>query len=300
MTLDPDRALPGTLVVVAPHMDDELIGCGAILASLRDPARAHVIYASDGSGSPAPPVPWHRVDRAELARVRREEGCAGLEALGIPRENARFLDLPDGGLRRHREALEARLSEALAVLGPDIVLVPFRLDRHPDHLAVHRAVRRLAECEQITGRLMEYFVYARWKLLPGGDIRRRIRPGLLLAFDPGPEAQARKQRALRRHRTQTTRYFPWQKRANLTSEFMERVGSETEYLLASDRRAAAEPGTGGGDVGAGVRSIFPIRGGDRPADDEVFTGSTFWIRVVHLLEPPLKRGKDRLVALVRR
>jgi len=275
-------------------MDDELIGCGGILASLPAPERLFVVYATDGSGSPAPPFPWQRVDRAALAQARHEEARAGLEALGVPGENARFLDLPDGRLRREGSRLREALAATLEVLAPDTLLLPFRFDGHPDHLAVHRAGRAVAGAGRagvgsgraVAGsgravgepgrsgvgspRVLEYFVYTRWRLLPDGDMRRLLRPECLHTFEPGPEARARKRRALELHRTQSTRWFDWQARPNLTPEFIERVCSETEVLLASS---------------------------DCPGD--VFLGSTLPLWIVHTVEPPLKRTKDRILAAAR-
>ena len=274
-TLDPDADLAGRLVVLAPHMDDELIGCGALLASVADGDRVTVVYVTDGTGSPEPPTPWHDVDRAALARTRQEEALAGLEALGVSPDRARFLELPDGRLRRLGPRLRAALTESLAELRPQHVLIPFRMDRHPDHLAVHRSVLH-PEVRAAPGgncRFHEYFVYSQWKLLPGGDIRAWIDPGLLRALEPSDEAGRRKRRALELHRTQSTVHFPWQRRPNLTSAFLDRVTAEPELLLDTSRAP----------LGMGV-----------------FRGGTVRIRAAHTLEPILKRAKDRILALVGR
>ncbi len=277
--LDPDQALQGRIVVVAPHMDDELIGCGATLASLSRPDRAFVVYATDGSRSPESPLPWRRVDRAALARARREEALEGLEALGVPSTNARFLALPDGRLRRRRSALALELARVLDEIRPQFVLAPFRFDGHPDHLAVSRTVRDLHEAPggargadngraaEQAWRALEYFVYSRWRLLPGGDVRERLRPECLLALSPGREAMERKRRALELHRTQSTAYFAWQRRPNLTGEFIRRVSGETEAFLD------------------------PVR-----CPGGIWKRSPWWFRVVHAVEPRLKRAKDRLKA----
>ena len=273
--LDPDADLTGRLVVLAPHMDDELIGCGALLASVADGGRVTVVYVTDGAGSPEPPTPWHDVDRPALARMRREEALAGLEALGIPPGRARFLELPDGRLGRMGSRLRAALAETLADLRPRHVLIPFRMDRHPDHLAVHRSALH-PEVRAASGddcRVHEYFVYSQWKLLPGGDIRAWIDPGLLRALEPSDEAGRRKRRALELHRTQSTLHYSWQRRPNLTPAFLDRVTAEPELLLDTFRA---------------------------PSGMGVFRGGTMRIRAAHSLEPVLKRAKDRVMALVRK
>jgi LmbE family N-acetylglucosaminyl deacetylase len=266
------RDLPGTIVVVAPHMDDELIGCGALLATGDVGTRSHVIYASDGSGSPTSPWPWNRSDRAALAKARREEAAAGLQELGLPPGHCHFLDLPDGALESHRTELERRVRERLQVLRPDHLLVPFRYDFHPDHTAVAQAIQALHRQSETEADVLEYFAYARWKLLPGRDIRNQIRDDALLRFEPDDGARARKKRAFEAHASQTSLYYPWQKRINLTPDFVEAHCGEAEYLVRP------EPG-------------------EHP--DAIFLTSPQWIRIVHTVEPRLKRAKDLVLDLIR-
>jgi len=269
---DSAHDLSGTIAVVAPHMDDELIGCGGILATDGVGRRAHVIYASDGSRSPTSPYPWRRTDRAALARAREEEARAGLDKLGLPPGNAHFLGLPDGSLQRRRSQLEELLALKLAALDPDHLLVPFRMDFHPDHLAVAAATRNLLDAGNITAEVLEYFAYARWKLLPGRDIRGHIRDGALLRFDLTPDALERKRQAFLAHSSQTSRFYPWQKRANLTPEFVDVHCTGPEFL------------------------VRPVPG-EHP--DAIFTSSRLWIHTVHTVEPRLKRAKDFVLDLLR-
>ena len=269
---DPARDLPGTIAIVAPHTDDELIGCGGLLATGDVASRSHVIYASDGSLSPSSPFPWHKSDRAALAGARRREAAAGLEEIGLPPGRGHFLDLPDGALGAHGPALESLLLERLVDLGPDHLLAPFRYDFHPDHMAVSRAVQALVRRGEVRARVLEYFAYARWKLLPGGDVRAHIRDEALLRFEPNAAARDRKRKAFEAHASQTSLYYPWQKRINLTPEFVEAHCAEAEFLVRPTP-------------------------GDHP--DAIFRSSPRWIRAVHSVEPRLKRAKDLALALVR-
>ena len=74
--------------------------------------------------------------------------------------------------------MESALGELLHRIAPHTVLVPFRHDWHPDHLAVHRAATRAREGGRVTGTLVEYFVYTQRRLLPGGDVRRCLSAAL--------------------------------------------------------------------------------------------------------------------------
>ena len=252
-------------------MDDELLGCGGALAALPSRSRVHVVWATDGSRSPAPAAPW-RNPPAGLAHVRVREAREALGVLGVPQENLHFLCLPDGRLRRHATELDQALAPLLAAIDPAHVLAPFRYDRHPDHLAVQRAAASWIAGREGRSELLEYFVYYRSRMLPRGDIRSYIRPGLLLGVDI-TSWSALKRRALERYRSQTTRAYDFQHRPNLTPALLEEVCREPELFLPYSRSL---PG---------------------PA---VFTGPVPYIRIVHRMEPILKERKDRLVGLLRR
>ncbi len=264
----PEELFAGVVLVAAPHMDDEVLACGGSLAGLPQTDRVHVIYATDGTRSPVragtPPV-------AELKAIRTEEARAAMSVLAIPERNLHFLDLPDGGLRRQIDTLACMLAGLIRAIQPDQTLIPFRYDRHPDHLALHRAVVRAARQAQPTADLYEYFVYSRYRLLPGGDIRQWIRPQLRLSVDVQAWS-ARKREALLRYRSQTTLFYNWQRRPILPPKRVEEVSHQPEMFL---------------------RCVPDLR------DASVFGRRHTWIRLVHWMEPWLKNRKERLAALRR-
>lgn len=259
------------MLLAAPHMDDGVLACGAAIAALPRPAAVHVLYATDGARSPAPILPWLGSPGPEIPALRRREAHAALGELGLPGENLHFANLPDGRLRRH----EARLTELLAALidrvRPRRLLAPFRYDRHPDHLALNRAAQEARRRSATRPELLEYFVYYRWRLLPGGDVRRYVRPDRLLALDGAAHA-VRKRRALDRFVSQTTRYYPWQRRPILTPELLDEVCAGPEFLVRSD------PELAGSAILARLR---------------------WWIPLAHRLEPAMKKRKDQTLALLR-
>ena len=253
----------GRILVIAPHMDDEALACGGLIALLPDKQRIHVAYATDGMKSPAPVFPGRDSISPDLGAVRRTESEAAMRMLGVPLANLCFFNLPEGQLHNHRGDLARRVREHLRRVQPHHVLVPFRFDRHPDHLAVNRAVTEAVLDGEYGGRVEEYFVYHRWRLLPRKDIRRYVRPEGLLKLDITGVA-ALKRAALDCFRTQTTRYYPWQTRPILTPELLDEECRNPEYFLRYD---ASRPGK------------------------EVFTSASTWIRVAHRVEPKLQQWK---------
>lgn len=129
LPLKPFSAVPGGRVaVLAPHPDDEVIGCGgAIALHAARGDRVVVVHLTDGAGGDAA-----RDAAVEIARVRKAEARAAGEVLGV--REFESLDFPDGGLRPGG-AFEAGLSGILARLSPDVVYAPSPFEHHPDHRA---------------------------------------------------------------------------------------------------------------------------------------------------------------------
>jgi LmbE family N-acetylglucosaminyl deacetylase/glycosyltransferase involved in cell wall biosynthesis len=112
------------LLVLAPHPDDEVIGCGGLVAlHLRDGRPVHVVVATDGA-------------QAGDGAQREVESRTALALLGDA--TIEFLQFPDRELDNAIE-LESRLAAILAGWKPDLIAVPSPLEIHPDHVALSRA-----------------------------------------------------------------------------------------------------------------------------------------------------------------
>src|SRR5688572_19567856 len=80
---DPAQLFPGRILVVAPHMDDEVLACGGTVAGLPHKDRIHVAYATDGARAYSPVVPWLDATSPALSSVRRAEATEALGILGV-------------------------------------------------------------------------------------------------------------------------------------------------------------------------------------------------------------------------
>lgn len=154
-------------VVIAPHPDDETLGCGATVARMRHAStKVSVVIVANGGRAPRPP--W--MDQAELVRRRRAEAIAALALLGVAEQDVAFLDFEDGSLSARSDAVMTQLAAIVAQADADQVFVTSALDRHPDHAALGRAVRRLFESSVVNGQLFEYPIWQRvpaWSLMVG-------------------------------------------------------------------------------------------------------------------------------------
>lgn len=263
MSPDPSERFDGTILVLAPHMDDEILACGGLLARLPHKERIHILYATDGMKSPSPVIPWRDAISPDLGELRMRESEAATSLLGVPKENLRFLALPEARLQENLSELRRLTLEHLKELNPDHVLIPFRFDRHPDHLAIHQVVTRALDEGLFRATLTEYFVYYRWRLLPGRDVRKYVRPEYLFEVQIRDVA-LEKRAALACFVTQTTRFYPWQTRPILTPVLLDEECVGPEFFLRAD----------------------PQQRGTR-----VLTGWGPWIRIAHRLEPRLQKWK---------
>ena len=270
--IEPADFLHGPVAVLAPHMDDEVLGCGATLSAVAARSPVHVIYLTDGARSPAPPAPWIGRSSSKLAAIRAEEARRAMQVLGIPAQNLHFLDLPDGRLARRGTELRTALAGVIREIRPRSLLVPFRFDRHPDHLAANRAaVETVADQVEDDLRIVEYFVYYRSRLLSERDLRRYIRSDELVVVNTDLQSE-RKRSALKCYRSQTTAFFEWQHRPILAAALVDEVCSSPEAFVIYSSS---------------------LKGG------EIFDRSAAWIRLAQVIEPRLKRTKDWAIGMVK-
>ncbi|MER2263616.1 PIG-L deacetylase family protein [Methylobacterium oxalidis] len=187
------------LVVVAPHPDDESLGCGGLItmACTRGlPVR--VVVVSDGVGS-HPNSPSYPPER--LRDLREEETLAAVGALGLPAQHVRFLRLPDRFVPASGPTAEAAadiIAATACACRAGALFTTWAHDSHCDHQAsAALALLALRQLEAV--RLLAYPVWG-WSL-PG---ETEVGPGPS-GFRLNVAGQlAAKSAAIAAHRSQTT------------------------------------------------------------------------------------------------
>lgn len=150
----------GPTLVVAPHPDDESIGCGGLIALLRERrVPVSVVLLTDGTGSHPGS---RRFPPASRYALRLREMRRALLLLGVDAPLVE-VGLPDGALPGHGTAGFADAVEVvhgcLEALAPATLLAPWRRDPHPDHRAASQIVRAANTLRQRPSRLIEYGVW---------------------------------------------------------------------------------------------------------------------------------------------
>jgi LmbE family N-acetylglucosaminyl deacetylase/SAM-dependent methyltransferase len=156
--LDPAAFRGSAALALAPHPDDEVIGCGGTLLRLAEQgARIHILHATDGSEAASL---WHAPD-AVRRTVRLEEAQRVAEAMGAATEYWR----ESNTAFRETEALVERLARRLDELRPALVFVPFVTDVHPDHRTLCRLLGRALERVPDAARAARVLSYQVWGLV---------------------------------------------------------------------------------------------------------------------------------------
>jgi LmbE family N-acetylglucosaminyl deacetylase len=136
------------LLVVAPHPDDETLGCGLLIQQVLAAGGAvRVLLLTDGDNNPWPQRYAERrlrIDAAARRRWgsrRREEVARALARLGASVSMLHAMGWSDMGLTAKLrdsapEAIHA-MRTILRSFAPNMVCCPDLVDRHPDHGSAH-------------------------------------------------------------------------------------------------------------------------------------------------------------------
>lgn len=139
---DLDTILGGrTPLVLAPHADDESLGCGGLLAECAVRGRpAAVLVLTDGVGSHPNSIEY---PPARLRSLREQEARHAVAALGMQAAQIGFLGLADTQAPLHGPEFDVAVDAICARLPANaILLAPWVHDPHCDHEAAHV----MAEC----------------------------------------------------------------------------------------------------------------------------------------------------------
>jgi LmbE family N-acetylglucosaminyl deacetylase len=192
LTLPPPRRL----VVVAPHPDDEVLGCGGLIATMSAAGVPTIVIAvTDGDAShPGSPT----LTPQQLTHVRSLERAAALAELA-PRGAAPIdvlrLSIPDGTVTSCIEQVTSAIAGELKF--GDWCLATWRLDGHPDHEAVGSAAA--AACAHTATQLIEFPIWT-WHWATPND--PRVPWSAVRRIDLAPDVYAMKREAISRFHSQ--------------------------------------------------------------------------------------------------
>lgn len=122
------------IVVLAPHPDDESIGCGGLL--LEHTSKCSVICLTDGSLGDRDGLSH------EIARLRENEFNEAMMSVGI--KDFEFVGIPDGELIKYFYEFEQ-----IGFEDADYIFIPNCFEQHIDHKAVGKHIVKLIKDNKI-------------------------------------------------------------------------------------------------------------------------------------------------------
>ncbi len=170
------------VLVIAPHPDDETLGCGgAVCKHIKDGDRVSAVFLTSGE------LGLKHLPARKARAVREREARKAARLLGLSR--VFFLRRGDWMLGEQVAATARALGPVLQAARPELLYLPHPGDGHPDHQAALPILRRALRGSRLPApRLLCYEV---WTPLAGFDVVLDI-----TGFMP------RKLRALRAHASQ--------------------------------------------------------------------------------------------------
>ena len=125
------------LLVIAPHSDDEVLGCGGLISKIKmDGGKVFVLIFNLG---------FEKDDTKESQDKRKHEVQEAMSALKVDdyhlvherADNNR--DLDDKPLHSLIEVIESTSNVSLEKIAPTMVAIPTIFSHHQDHVHVHNA-----------------------------------------------------------------------------------------------------------------------------------------------------------------
>jgi len=170
------------VLVIAPHPDDESIGCGgAICLHAARGDHVEIIFLTSGE------LGLKHLPREQAWQIREREAKTAATILGV--EALTFLRLPDWFVSEEVEQAAAKLGALLRRKTPQIIYLPHAGEWHPDHRAALPVVRTALRAGE--GPAPTLLTYEIWTPLSEYDLVEDI-----------TSAMASKVRAVRCYRSQ--------------------------------------------------------------------------------------------------
>jgi len=163
------NSMSETILTIAAHNDDQIIGAGATLAKYaKQGKRIRTIVMSFGALS-------HPHLKAEVIVKRRVKESVDSDKI-LGGEGLIYFDLKEGSFSKEfaEKQVEKKLVEILKKEKPALIFTHGHDDLHPDHVALYRLITGMIERKKITCPVYSFDI---WSLI---RVRKRNLPRMVV------------------------------------------------------------------------------------------------------------------------
>ena len=196
------------VLVLAPHPDDESIGCGgALCLHAKRGDRVSVVFLTSGE------LGLKHLPREKAWQIREREARGAAQILGVTR--LFFLRHPDWFLAENTSTAVKGLRPVLKAVKPGLIYLPHAQEWHPDHKACLPILQTALRASGIA--VSQARAYEVWTPLPEYDHVEDI-----------TTVMRQKLRALRAHRSQL-REFDYERAVSGLNRFRGELAAKCRY-----------------------------------------------------------------------
>lgn len=134
------------ILIVAPHQDDESIGCGGIM--LRYGCQTDIVFVTDGCKGHS-----NNISDLECSKIRREEAENAAQIAGI--NCIMFMEIPDREVGANYKRLKT-----IDVSPYQYIFIPNRNELHVDHYYTNAFLQRIIHKKNRKSEVYEYEVWS--------------------------------------------------------------------------------------------------------------------------------------------
>lgn len=153
------------ILVVAPHHDDEVIGCGGtIIKHLKNGDKASVVYITAGwSGLP------EIKSKQEAIKIREREAGNACKAMGV--QKAIFLRKDDRSIYNKKAEITEKLIKVIRDIKPNLIYAPHSKEKDIEHRITYEVIKEAAwlskspylpKLGQPTKSIQKIYLYEVW------------------------------------------------------------------------------------------------------------------------------------------
>ena len=142
------------ILIVAPHPDDETLGCGGLMAKFAN--QCDVLLLTDGRKGKSEQRKF--ITDTEITAIRKQELKHALEIAGV--KNLYCLDIPDSSLVKNRKTVMQFDTRPY-----QYIFVPNSKESHPDHKAANKFFKAMRFWGKTRARIYEYEVWTPLRII---------------------------------------------------------------------------------------------------------------------------------------